>query len=63
MKKSAKMQKSIAKLEKKFGKLVLTFGSNETPYNKEFYCFCRVRCEIIKSLSFTVLHDGSVHNM
>ena len=65
LKVSSKMRKSIERLEKKFGELEKTFGSELDSINIEndkFYCFCTLRCDILKSLAFTVSVDGSVHN-
>ena len=63
LKVSAKMQAGIEKLEKKYGKLYKFFGSEATPYSENFYCYCQLRSDILKSLAYTVLHDGQIHNM
>ena len=60
---SAKMQAGIDRLEKKYGKLGKTFGSEKTPYNKDFYCYCQLRSDILKSLAYTVLQNGEIHNI
>lgn len=63
LKVSFKMSKAIARLEKKYGKLEKDFFSEKPPYNDKFYCGCRLRSDIIKSLAKTVLFDGSIHNI
>ena len=63
LKVSAKMQYSIDRLEQKYGKLEKTFGSEKTPYNKDFYCWCELRSRILQSLARTVLHNGEIHNI
>ncbi len=64
MKTSRKMQNSIKKVEKRLGynaKIEKTFGSEKTPYNKNFYCYCLMYDEILKR-NITVLHNGEIHN-
>jgi hypothetical protein len=63
MKTSKKMLQSISKLEKKYGNLDKTFGSENTPYRKGYFCFCTLRSPILKYLAYTVLVNGEIHNI
>jgi hypothetical protein len=62
LKVSVKMRRSIAKLEKKYGILEKRYGSNTHPYHAKYYCWCELRCDILKSLHYTILHNGDIHS-
>ena len=57
---SRKMQNSINRIEKKYGKLDKLFGSEETPYNKKFYCYVLLSSNILESLNVLILHNGHI---
>ena len=63
MKASSKMRKAIARIEKKYGEMEKDFGVEFYPQNRRgngFYDYVILTCPILKSLNFTINHEGEI---
>lgn len=64
MKKSKKMEATIAKMENKYGKLNRDYFVEQIISNRVghgFYDGCELTCDTIKSLHIIVAHDGTYY--